>query len=285
MNGLLLVHKEEGFTSQDVCNVLKKKLHTKKIGHCGTLDPFATGLMIVGINEGTKILSYLEGQRKTYNATLKLGVGTDSYDKTGKIIEETKVPILNKDQIDFIFNQFIGQQEQYPPMYSAIKINGKKLYEYARKNIEITRQARSIFISNLKCLFFNEDTIQFQVTCSRGTYVRTLGVDIAKKLNTSGHLIQLEREKIGKYQLNQALKLNQIDESTNLLSIAELFPYTTKIVDEKQYKDIKDGKKINFESEEKIILFLNQQQQALAIYELDEKNIYRCVRGFYYGNH
>ena len=206
MHGLLLVNKEVGYTCQDVCNCIKRKFNVKKVGHCGTLDPFANGLLIVGINEGTKILSFLETQNKTYLATLELGIKTDTGDCTGNIIETDKVNKFDKKEIINVFNSLIGIQKQIPPMYSAIKINGKKLYEYARDNQNIERKAREIQIFLLELVEYKHPLVTFKVTCSKGTYIRTLGEDIASKLNTVGHLKSLTRLNIDNYSLENAKK-------------------------------------------------------------------------------
>ena len=152
MDGILLVHKLAGYTSQDVCHLIKKKLHVQKVGHCGTLDPFAEGLLIIGLNQGTKILPYLEKEKKTYLATLKLGSQTTTLDKTGEIMQNQPIPPFDKNTLEKMFASLIGKQQQIPPMYSAIKVNGKKLYEYARNNETVEIPKRVITIDYIELI-------------------------------------------------------------------------------------------------------------------------------------
>ncbi len=283
MHGLLLVNKEVGYTCQDVCNCIKRKFNVKKVGHCGTLDPFANGLLIVGINEGTKILSFLETQNKTYLATLELGIKTDTGDCTGNIIETDKVNKFDKKEIINVFNSLIGIQKQIPPMYSAIKINGKKLYEYARDNQNIERKAREIQIFLLELVEYKHPLVTFKVTCSKGTYIRTLGEDIASKLNTVGHLKSLTRLNIDNYSLENAKKIADLTEN-DIQSIASMVPFKFYLASDKELNDIKNGKRVKLNSNEKQLLILDKNNKAIAIYELEKDNIYRSIRGFYYEN-
>ena len=283
MHGLLLVNKEVGYTCQDVCNCIKRKFNVKKVGHCGTLDPFANGLLIVGINEGTKILSFLETQNKTYLATIELGIKTDTGDCTGNIIETDKVNKFDKKEIINVFNSLIGIQKQIPPMYSAIKINGKKLYEYARDNQNIERKAREIQIFLLELVEYKRPLVTFKVTCSKGTYIRTLGEDIASKLNTVGHLKSLTRLNIDNYSLENAKKIADLTEN-DIQSIASMVPFKFYLASDKELNDIKNGKRVKLNSNEKQLLILDKNNKAIAIYELEKDNIYRSIRGFYYEN-
>lgn len=187
MDGLILINKQKGFTSHDVVNVIRKKLNTKKVGHTGTLDPNATGVLPILIGKGTKISKYLMEHDKTYIATLKLGEKTDTGDSEGQVIEEKSIPKdLRKEDINDVLQNFFGKQKQVPPMYSAIKINGKKLYEYAREGKEVKLEAREIEIYKIELLEYQNNKIKFEVECSKGTYIRTLCEDIAKKLGTVG---------------------------------------------------------------------------------------------------
>lgn len=283
MHGLLLVNKEVGYTCQDVCNCIKRKFNVKKVGHCGTLDPFADGLLIVGINEGTKILSFLETHNKTYLATLELGIKTDTGDCTGNVIETNKVKQFDKKEIIDVFDSFIGIQKQIPPMYSAIKINGKKLYEYARNNQNIERKAREIQIFLLELVEYRHPLVTFKVTCSKGTYIRTLGEDIASKLNTVGHLKSLTRLNIDNYSLENAKKIADLTEN-DIQSIASMVPFKFYLASDKELNDIKNGKRVKLNSNEKQLLILDKNNKAIAIYELEKDNIYRSIRGFYYEN-
>lgn len=284
MHGLLLINKDEDYTSQDVCNVIKKIVQTKKVGHCGTLDPFAKGLMIVGINQGTKVLSYLEKESKTYQASITLGTATNTGDKTGKVIEKKEVNDYSISYLKEVLSHFLGKQMQIPPVYSAIKINGKKLYEYARKEVEVARKAREIEIYKIDFIDYQKPVLTISVTCSKGTYIRTLGEEIAKKLGTVGHVSELIRTQIGSFLLQNAQSLAQLKENVHLFSIKEMLPLKQKIVNKALKKEILNGKKITYEGNEEMILLLDEEGKELAIYEKEEPSIYRCVRGFYYEN-
>ena len=284
MHGLLLINKDEDYTSQDVCNVIKKIVQTKKVGHCGTLDPFAKGLMIVGINQGTKVLSYLEKESKTYQASITLGTATNTGDKTGKVIEKKEVNDYSISYLKEVLSHFLGKQMQIPPMYSAIKINGKKLYEYARKEVEVARKAREIEIYKIDFIDYQKPVLTISVTCSKGTYIRTLGEEIAKKLGTVGHVSELIRTQIGSFLLQNAQSLAELKDNVHLFSIKEMLPFKQKIVNKALKKEILNGKKITYEGNEEMILLLDEEGKELAIYEKEEPSIYRCVRGFYYEN-
>ena len=283
MDGLMIINKQEGYTSQDVCNVVKKALNIKKVGHCGTLDPFAEGLLIVGYNQGTKILQYLEKSIKTYVATLYLGKKTSTADKCGETIETKDVKKYKKSQIEAILNTFLGKQKQLPPMYSAIKIDGKKLYEYARKNIEVERKYRDIEIYKIKLVNYYDNIIEFEVTCSKGTYIRTLAEDIAAKLDTVGHLIKLVRTKIGNLDLSQSNTIDEIkNQKYNTYDICSMIPFKSYQVYDKMLEDIKNGKRVIFNSNDEFVLFTNENNLPLAIYKKEANQEYSCCRGFYY---
>ena len=183
MDGVLIVNKPKGYTSHDVVNVLRKALNTKKIGHTGTLDPNATGVLLILVGAATKISKYLIEHDKTYIATIKLGEKTDTGDSEGNVIEENQdSPVFSREQLEEVLKTFIGKQKQIPPKYSAIKVNGKKAYEYARQGQEIELEPRDIEIYSIKLLKLEGKEITFEVSCSKGTYIRVLCEDIAQKL-------------------------------------------------------------------------------------------------------
>lgn len=186
MDGVIVVNKPKGITSNAVVQKVRKALNTKQVGHCGTLDPLATGVLPILVGQGTKISKYLVEHNKTYVATIKLGEKTDTADREGKVIETKQVPKLNNDEIKKTLNSFIGKQKQIPPIYSAIKKEGKKLYEYARKGETVEIEPREIEIFDIKLLKYDskENMIVYEVSCSKGTYIRTLCEDIAKELET-----------------------------------------------------------------------------------------------------
>lgn len=211
VDGLVLLNKPDGMTSNGVLQQVRRLYNAKKAGHTGALDPFATGLLPLCFGEATKISGLLLNSDKRYLATLQLGVATDSGDKDGAEIAQASVPELSAAIIEAVLQDFMGEQTQIPPMYSALKHQGKPLYEYARAGIEIERPARPIRIDLLQLYAFSENTIQFDVLCSKGTYVRTLGEDIAKALGTVGHLTALHRTQTGSLQADQMVTLADIE--------------------------------------------------------------------------
>lgn len=241
MNRIFILNKPLEFTSQDAVSKLKKILNQKKAGHTGTLDPMATGVLPILVGETTKLSKYLVEHKKTYIAVLKLGTCTDTGDSEGKIIEEKKVNIenLTKDKVEFVLNEFLGKQIQTPPIYSAIKINGKKLYEYARNGIEVEIPKREIEIYNIKLIKLdkNEKEIEIEVECSKGTYIRTLCEDIAKKLDTIGYMKNLTRTKVNNFKIEDTITFEDLENNKNneewLLhnsyTMEEIFDYLPKV--------------------------------------------------------
>lgn len=184
MNGIIIINKPKGLTSNDVVQKVRKIYGIKQVGHCGTLDPLATGVLPIMIGQATKISKYLVEHNKTYIATIKLGEKTETGDCEGKIIETKNVETYTKKEVQSILNSFLGETMQIPPMYSAIKVNGKKLYEYAREGTKIDIEPRKIIIYEIELISYKADEIKYKVKCSRGTYIRTLCEDIAEKLGT-----------------------------------------------------------------------------------------------------
>ncbi len=219
MSGFLLIDKPAGPTSHDVLNILKKKTGIKRMGHSGTLDPFATGLLVVGVGEGVKFFPYLVDEPKVYTATLKLGEATDTLDREGKVVETKSVPSLDASAFDCVLKSFLGRRDQLPPMYSARKIEGKKLYELAREGKTVERKPREIEIFDIGAVTASRQTFSFRVTCSRGTYVRVLGADIAKALGTVGHLTELRREKSGSFAVTSAVSPKNVSLERDLIPI------------------------------------------------------------------
>ena len=210
-SGLLLVNKPSGITSFKVVSIIRKTLKVKKVGHCGTLDPLAVGLMIVLVGKSaTKQQDKFMKQDKVYYAKIKLGIKTDTGDLEGQIISQSDFSNITLEQIKSVCNSFIGETEQEPPMYSALKVNGKKLYELARKGITVERKKRKITIYNIDVLSFDGSEIEIRVKCSSGTYIRVLAQDIGTKLNTDATLSYLRREQIGPFSLDNAVSLENI---------------------------------------------------------------------------
>ena len=205
-NGLIFIDKQVGMTSRDVDFQIMKIFGTKKVGHLGTLDPFASGLLVVGVNEGTKLLSAFEESEKTYEAELILGKKTNTGDLTGEVVEEKDVPEIDDRLINVTLKTFLGKSTQTPPMYSAIKVNGRPLYSYARNNETVDVADREIEIRQIALLKYykEEKKIHFFVTVSKGTYIRTLGEDIAEKLGTVGYLKNLRRLAVNNIAINNS---------------------------------------------------------------------------------
>ena len=265
MDGLILINKQKGFTSHDVVNVIRKKLNTKKVGHTGTLDPNATGVLPILIGKGTKISKYLMEHDKTYIATIKLGEKTDTGDSEGQVIEEKSIPAdLKKEDINNALQNFFGKQKQVPPMYSAIKINGKKLYEYAREGKEVKLEAREIEIYKIELLEYQNNKIKFEVECSKGTYIRTLCEDIAKKLGTVGYMEELQRTKVNNFRIEDSILLDDItleNAEKNMIKIEEVFKEKETIeLDNKKLELFLNGVKLTYNLPNSIYRIYNNEQ-------------------------
>lgn len=212
MDGIIVINKEKEYTSHDVVAKLKKKLNISKVGHTGTLDPNATGVLPILIGKGTKFSKYLINHDKIYEVELELGKKTDTADIEGKVIEEKNVDEKYiKENLLQVLESFIGKQEQIPPMYSAIKKNGKKLYEYARAGEKVEIEPRKIEIYKIDLNKYDKNIITFDVSCSKGTYIRSLCEDIAEKLNTVGYMKNLKRIQVGKFNIKDAVYIDDID--------------------------------------------------------------------------
>ena len=245
INGILIINKPKGFTSRDVVNKLNHIFNTKKIGHTGTLDPIATGVLVVAIGSYTKLVNELTSLDKEYIAEIKLGIKTDTGDVTGNISEENNNFSITNEDILNVFNSFPKEYEQTVQKYSAVKINGRKLYEYARENKEVKLPKRIVKIHNLELLEFNNNIIKFKANVSKGTYIRSLIEDICEKLNVIGTMNSLIRNKQGKFNIDDAINLEDINESTKLLKCNDVLDVEEYNVDEKIYKLVINGNKLN----------------------------------------
>ena len=210
LDGAILVDKPAGPTSHDVVDAIRRKFQIKKVGHCGTLDPNATGLLIIVLGRGTKLSERLMGDDKVYEGTIKFGETTDSYDCDGAILETKSVPPLTLEKLNEEAAKFIGDQMQMPPMVSAIKKNGVPLYKLARQGIEVEREARLIHIYNCRFTSYAEPLGQFRVACTKGTYIRSIAHDLGQKLGCGAHLTTLRRSASGKFDVADALPLDAI---------------------------------------------------------------------------
>ena len=278
LNGVLLVNKPSGFTSHDVVNKLRKTLGTKKIGHTGTLDPQATGVLMVLIGTSTKILPFIKNSSKEYVAKLKFGFSSNTYDIWGDLTENPK-PLPSITEVEKSLGGFVGEQKQIPPMVSAIKVKGKKLYEYERAGKTIEVEPREICIKELELLSYDDD-LEFRCLCSSGTYIRSLCVDIAESLGQSGVMSSLVRTRIDSYSLDDCYTLDQIEKNEyKLLSNYDvLSEYRYEIMD--NIEDILHGKQIRLDCKDDIVMIVNEQI-VVAAYEHVGNGIYKSKRGLW----
>ena len=281
INGILLINKEKGFTSRDVVNKISKKLNIKKVGHAGTLDPLATGLLVVGVGKATKIMELLTLDTKEYIATVKMGLETDTLDITGKVLNQNEFVRVTKKELEDSLNSFLGSYYQTVPKYSAVKINGKKLYEYARNNVEIELPKRLVEIKEMELLNYNleKQEFTFKTLVSKGTYIRSLIDDIGKSLNVFCTMKELVRTKSGKFSLESS---SFIEDNYNLLSIKEALDYKVlKIDDNNTLKKIKNGNTIKLPySKEEFITIVDSNNQELAIYKKENQDNYKAFKVF-----
>ena len=282
MNGVIVVKKEKGMTSRDVVNKVSKILETKKIGHTGTLDPLARGVLVLCIGTSLKLVELLMNHDKEYIAKIKLGIETDTLDITGKITKKNEVPIIDDTKIKEVLKKFIGSIKQQVPAYSAVKVNGKKLYEYARNNESIELPVHKIEIKELELIDSiknNEFTIKCHV--SKGTYIRSLVRDIGYKLNTYATLIELERTKLGNFSIEQANTIKEIQEGKHkLLTPIDIFDFPKIIVNQEQEKKIEHGQVLpKFFTSDKAFL-INKEGRLLAIYMQHKNNQVKPYRMF-----
>ena len=244
MDGIIIINKPKNCTSHDIVRKAKKILN-EKVGHTGTLDPNATGVLPLLVGKGTQISKYIINHDKTYEAVLQLGEKTDTADIEGEVIETKPVTVdcLRKEYVTAVLKKMEGKQEQIPSMYSAIKINGKKLYEYARKGEMVKIEPRKIEIYSLELININEvdKQIEFRVSCSKGTYIRTLCENIAEKLGTVGHMKELKRTQVGEFKIDDAITIEELEQKQTCITIEDYF---------------RQNENINL-SEKKLQLFLN----------------------------
>ncbi len=233
MDGVIIINKPKGYTSHDVVNIVRKQLNMKKVGHTGTLDPNATGVLPILVGQATKISKYLIEHKKTYIATIELGEKRDTGDSEGNIIEsDSNIKEFDISIIKQVLQSFLGKQKQIPPMYSAIKVNGKKLYEYARSGQEVEVEPREIEIYRIELIEYINNRIEFEVECSKGTYIRTLCENIAEKLGTIGYMKELQRTSVDKFKIKESINLEELSEDEaqkKILTIENIFKEKEKI--------------------------------------------------------
>lgn len=242
INGIVNIYKEKGYTSHDVVAVLRKVVGQKKIGHTGTLDPDATGVLPVCLGRATKVCELLTDHDKTYEALLLLGKMTDTQDISGEVLEERDPGDLTEEEVRSCIESFIGEYDQIPPMYSALKVNGKKLYELAREGKTVERKSRRVQIHGIRILEMNLPHVRMEVDCSKGTYIRTLCHDIGEKLQVGGCMEELERTKVGRFLKEDAVTLDEVRQKMEQGEGAELFTPLDQIFAELPAVTVTDAK-------------------------------------------
>lgn len=278
MDGILVVNKSKGLTSNDIVKKVKKILNTK-VGHTGTLDPNATGVLPLLLGNATKISKYLINHDKEYEAVIKLGVKTTTADVEGKIIEEKEInkEKLKKENIEKVLESSVGKQQQIPPIYSAIKVNGKKLYEYARQGKEVEIKARDIEIYDLKLLKIDSENneLTINVKCSKGTYIRSLCEDIAAKLETVGYMKELNRIQVGEFNIKDSVTIEEFKANienkdySNIIGIEKIFKEIPEIIiNQREYEKYLNGVKIDSDNMDGVYrIYLDNKFSGLGIVE------------------
>lgn len=273
MNGILLVDKPAGYTSRDIVNIICKELKTKKVGHTGTLDPIASGVLVVCIGRYTKLVDKITSLDKEYIAQIKLGIKTDTLDITGNILEKKPFSVT-KEAIEKSLKNKIGKYKMEVPIYSAIKVKGKKLYEYARNNIEVELPVKEVNIEDLELLDFHDDIIEFRAKVEKGTYIRSLIRDICKDLNTIGTMKSLIRTKQGKFELKDTNTLEEIKKKHfKMLTLQEALEVKSYELQEEEYLKVRNGNKISLPFND-VYLLLTYQKEEIALYQ-KENNDYK----------
>ena len=280
MDGILLINKEKGITSRDLVNQVSKKLNIKRVGHAGTLDPLATGLMIIGVGKATKILDLLTLEKKEYIATVKMGIETDTLDITGNVLNKLNKFTINSSIIKNALNHFKGSYMQEVPKYSAVKINGQRLYQYARNNEEIELPKREVNIYEIELLDFNskESEFVFRAVVSKGTYIRSLIRDVGIYLNIPFTMKELIRTKSGKFKLEDSISIN---ESYNYISIQDALDFPIIKIDNLDLlKKIKNGNVIFLKNTSSFVTLIDNNNKCLAIYKKIENFNYKAFKVF-----
>lgn len=289
MNGILIINKEKGCTSHDIVYKVKK-IFNEKVGHTGTLDPLAEGVLPILIGKGTLCSKYLINHDKKYVVNLELGQKTETADLEGKIIEEKNIPdkSLTQSKIEKVLKSFIGKQQQMPPIYSAIKVNGKKLYEYARKGQNVEIKPREIEIYDIKLMNIDaqKKQIQFEVFCGKGTYIRSLCEDIAEKLETVGYMESLKRIQVGDFKIEESSKIQELEENkedtkyleSKIISIEEIFKNKGKIkLDDRKMQLFLNGVKITQNQENDIYRIYDKNEKFIGIGIIQDKLLKRDI--------
>ena len=282
MNGVIVVKKEKDCTSRDVVNDISKILGTKKIGHTGTLDPMATGVLVLCVGTGLKLVELLMNHDKEYIATIKLGIETDTLDITGEVINTKEVINITKEKIEEVLKTFLGKSKQVVPKYSAIKVNGKKLYEYARNNEEVELPVKDIEISNIELISdFKDNSFTIKCSVSKGTYIRSLVRDIGYALGTVATMTSLDRTRLGNFSLDDSYTIDEIREGNyKLLNLDEVLDLNVVVVDYNLEKKIRNGCVLEKFFDDDMAIIKNQDGVMIAIYQKKDKDMVKPYRMF-----
>lgn len=286
MNGILVIDKPAGLTSHDVVNSVRKIALTRKVGHAGTLDPFATGVLVVGVGQGTKALTFLKEDDKEYEATLRLGVETDTLDRDGRIVKETPCPDITHGDMERILASFIGKQNQIPPRFAAIKKDGIPFYKLARKGLEFEVPPRGIEIFGITLLSIDMPQVSFRVRCSSGTYVRSLARDIGSKIGCGGYLESLRRLRSGRFGIEKAVSLEKLKGMGErwheaAIGLRDAIPLPEITVEPEKAEMLRMGKDIFLEEAAPSGMFmLTCSKELVAVAELAEGRKVHLLRVF-----
>ena len=279
MFGFINIYKPKGKTSHDVVAILRRITKIKQIGHTGTLDPFAEGVLPICIGKATRLIEYLDDD-KAYIGTVQLGKSTSTYDTEGEIVK-TSDKKISKEEIEIALQQFRGKIQQLPPIYSAIKVNGKKLYEYARKGEDVEIKPRDVEIFKLEIVDFDEEnqTVDLHIECSKGTYIRSIANDLGNVLGCYGHLIKLVRTKAGKFEIANSFKLDELESkenvSNNMIYPLEYLDYPKYSLNENEKQKVSNGMSINIDLSDGLCVLVWEKELA-AIAEIKDKKAKIC---------
>ena len=282
MDAIYVIDKPKGLTSRDVVNQMGKILGTKHLGHTGTLDPLATGVLVIAVGRATKIIDLLTSTEKEYLAEVKMGLLTDTLDITGNVLEEVEVPSVSFMELEKTLQSFVGKYEQEVPLYSAVRVQGKRLYEYARENQKVVLPKREVEISKITLLNLQQDTFSFSVRVSKGTYIRSLIRDIGVKLQIPMSMQNLRRLNQGMFSIDKAIPLAQFTKQTPGYSCSEVLQriYPRETISQELVKKVQNGAKITLPRAERYLLLYDEQDHLLALYQKEAEH-YRAFKIFY----
>ncbi len=282
MDAIYVIDKPKGLTSRDVVNQMGKILETKHLGHTGTLDPLATGVLVIAVGRATKIIDLLTSTEKEYLAEVKMGLLTDTLDITGNVLEEVEVPSVSFMELEKTLQSFVGKYEQEVPLYSAVRVQGKRLYEYARENQKVVLPKREVEISKITLLNLQQDTFSFSVRVSKGTYIRSLIRDIGVKLQIPMSMQNLRRLHQGMFSIDKAIPLAQFTKQTPGYSCSEVLQriYPRETISQELVKKVQNGAKITLPRAERYLLLYDEQDHLLALYQKEAEH-YRAFKIFY----